>query len=159
MSENVKPKVYVIGSLRSDRASSLANYLREWIAGVEFFDDWQAAGPGADDSWRDYERTRGRTFKEALAGHAAKHVFGFDKAHLDSSDACILCLPAGKSAHLEAGYMIGKGVPTYIFLDDTVDRWDVMYQFANDFDSDPGEVVRWVSETLGTPCEYPHDAI
>jgi hypothetical protein len=151
MPDNVRPKVYVIGSLRSEKPSDLANYLREELSGVEIFDDWMAAGPIADDSWRDYEKKRGHTFREALRGHAARHVFEFDKGHLDSSDACILCMPAGKSGHLEAGYMIGRGVPTYIFLEDDVDRWDIMYNFASDLSSDPEAVAVWVSEVLRLP--------
>jgi hypothetical protein len=41
-----------------------------------------------------------------------------------------LILPAGKSGHLELGYMIGKGKLGYILLEDP-DRWDVMYQFSS----------------------------
>ena len=44
----------------------------------------------------------------------------------------VLLLPAGKSGHLELGYVIGKGKPGYILFDDTIpDRWDVMYIFAS----------------------------
>jgi nucleoside 2-deoxyribosyltransferase len=39
-------------------------------------------------------------------------------------------LPAGKSGHLELGYMIGQGKPGYILLDAEHKRWDVMYKFA-----------------------------
>lgn len=94
------------------------------------FDDWYAAGPEADDKWRDYEKARGHSYLKALEGHAARNVFAFDKRHLDSSDAAVLVLPAGKSGHLELGYMIGCGKPCFILLDNP-ERWDVMYQFAH----------------------------
>ena len=39
-------------------------------------------------------------------------------------------MPAGKSAHLELGWVIGKGKKGFIVLDNP-DRWDVMYLFAD----------------------------
>lgn len=122
-------KIYLIGSLRNKQIPSIGSSLRD--AGFETFDDWYAAGPEADDKWRDYEKARGRTFVQALNfGEAAHHVFQFDKRHLDKADAAVLVCPAGKSAFLELGYMIGRGKPGYILLDDP-DRWDVMFLFAN----------------------------
>ncbi|KKU14694.1 hypothetical protein A3A20_00930 [Candidatus Wolfebacteria bacterium RIFCSPLOWO2_01_FULL_45_19] len=121
-------KVYLIGSLRNPEVPKVANKIRE--LGFEVFDDWHAAGPEADDKWRDYEKLRGRTYRDALEGFAAEHVYQFDLRHLDSSDITILYLPAGKSGHLELGYAIGKGKKGYILLDDP-ERWDVMYKFAH----------------------------
>lgn len=122
------PKIYLIGSLRNEAIPTLAEDIRSGT-GHEVFDDWFAAGPEADDYWKAYEEGRGRNYVEALSGYAARHVFLFDRHHLDTSDAAVLVLPAGKSGHLELGYMVGKGKPTYILLD-RPDRWDVMYQFA-----------------------------
>jgi nucleoside 2-deoxyribosyltransferase len=123
-------KVYVIGSLRNPDVPFVAAQLRE--AGFDVFDDWYAAGPEADDHWKKYEESRGHTYEKALDGFAANHVFSYDKFHLDSADAAVLVLPAGRSAHLEAGYMIGKGRPVFILLDEVSGnlRWDVMYKFA-----------------------------
>ena len=98
--------------------------------GYEVFDDWYAAGPEADDKWRDYELARGHSYEEALAGHAARHVFDFDKYHLDRADIGVLALPAGKSGHLELGYLVGKGVPSFILFEDIPERYDVMNLFA-----------------------------
>ena len=64
--------IYLIGSLRNTRAVLLGNRLR--AAGVEVFDDWHAAGPEADDKWREYEQRRGRTYKEALRGEMKKYL-------------------------------------------------------------------------------------
>src|SRR5690606_11273603 len=122
-------KIYLIGSLRNEQVPLTANKLRE--AGYEVFDDWFAAGPEADDYWKEYEIRRGRSYREALSGHAARHVFNFDRHHLDDCDAAVLLLPAGKSGHLELGYVIGKGKPGYILLEEgAYPRWDVMYGFA-----------------------------
>ena len=120
--------IYLIGSLRNAQIGEIANKLR--AAGHEVFDDWYAAGPEADDYWQKYEIAKGHNYVQGLQGYAAKHVFSFDKFHLDRNDIAVLALPAGKSAHLELGYVIGCGKPGYILLDNP-DRWDVMYQFAS----------------------------
>ena len=120
--------IYIIGSLRNENIPAISVKLRE-ETGFEVFDDWFSPGPAADEYWRKYEEARGRNYKQALEGWAGKHVFEFDKHHIDESDIGVLILPAGKSGHLELGYMIGRGKLGYILLDDP-DRWDIMYQFA-----------------------------
>ncbi len=120
--------IYLIGSLRNPEVPKLADAIRRQT-GQEVFDDWYAAGPEADDYWRDYEKGRGHDYRQGLAGLAAKHVFDFDLYHLNRADAGVLLLPAGRSGHLELGFLIGKGKPGFILLDNP-DRWDVMYKFA-----------------------------
>lgn len=120
-------KVYLIGSLRNKRIPELAEKLRG--TGIDVFDDWYAAGEDADDYWRDYERARGHDFVQALDGHAAEHVFEFDRDHLESCDVAVLVGPAGKSAHLEAGYVIGRRTRCYALIDQDPERYDVMYKF------------------------------
>lgn len=120
--------IYIIGSLRNPEIPVIANNLR--AKGYEVFDDWFAAGPHADDAWRDYERGRGHTLPEALKGYAARHVFEFDYFHLNRADIGLLVLPAGRSGHMELAYLRGRGKPTYILLDQDPERYDVMYCFA-----------------------------
>lgn len=123
-----KQKIYLIGSLRNPEMPKVAQRIRK--LGFDVFDDWYAAGPEADDKWRDYEKARGHTYKKALNGLAANHVFHFDLKHLNECDIAVLFLPAGKSGHLELGYVLGKGKKGYILLDNP-ERWDVMYKFAH----------------------------
>lgn len=120
-------RLYLIGSLRNPAIPQIGQRLR--AAGFDVFDDWYAAGPEADDKWKEYECARGRTYIEALDGEAAQHVFDFDRRHLLSSDAVVLVMPAGKSACLELGWILGRGIPGYVIMD-TPDRWDVMMKFA-----------------------------
>lgn len=120
--------LYMIGSLRNrEGVSKIAQMIRT-EHNIEAFDDWLSPGEEADDKWKQYEEARGRTYKEALGGWAARHVFEFDRGHLDRCDGAVLVLPAGKSCHLEAGY-IAHTKPLFVLLD-APDRWDVMYQFA-----------------------------
>lgn len=118
----------MVGSLRNPEIPVIAEGLRE--LGLEVFDDWFAAGPEADDYWKQYEEARGSTYAEALEGYSARHVFEFDKKHLDAADAVVMVLPAGRSGHLELGYALGQGKPGFILLSPDNERWDVMYLFA-----------------------------
>lgn len=115
---------------------------------VEFFDDWYAAGPEADDCWKAYEQGRERTYQEALEGYAAKHVFDFDTTHLKRTTHALLILPAGKSGHMELMYAAyGLGHPSAILLDPDDVRWDVMYQFIPNVFQREEEVIEWLKTT------------
>lgn len=139
-----RKRVYLIGSLRNAEVQILAMKLR--ALDVEIFDDWHAAGPEADDYWMHYEKARGRSYKEALSGAAAKNVFEFDKRNLLASDAVILVMPAGKSGHLELGFCCGRGIKTAVFFNETPERYDVMYQFADYIAETEQEIIQWVKE-------------
>jgi len=120
--------VYIVGSLRNPEVPLVANELEK--LGIEAFDDWYGAGPEADDKWKEHEQFRGRNYSEALDGYAARHVFDFDRTHLNRVDAGLLVLPAGRSGHLELGYITGLGKPSFILTGPNHERWDVMYCFA-----------------------------
>lgn len=107
-------QIYLIGSLRNPEVPLIGDKLRE--AGHGVFDDWFAGGPIADDSWQEYEKGRGRSYSQALRGPAAVNVFNFDHDNLLNSDGAILVLPAGKSGHLELGFMAGQGKYTGVLF-------------------------------------------
>lgn len=120
--------VYLIGSLRNPAVRVLGSQIRG--LGFDVFDDWHAAGHDADEQWQKYEKERGRSYEEAIEGHAARHTFAYDKKHLDRAEIGVLVMPAGKSGHLEIGYLAGRGKSTYVLFDAEPERWDVMYQFC-----------------------------
>lgn len=122
--------LYVMGSLRNDQVPVIADKVRERTS-FRVFDDWCAAAPDADDKWKLYEEARGRDYIEALGGHAAEHIFALDLKHLNLATHGLLVLPAGRSAHMELGYLVGRGRRVVILLDGDYDRWDVMYNFAD----------------------------
>lgn len=124
-------KIYLIGSLRNPNIVQVGNRLR--AAGYDVFDQWWAPGRETDSFWQEYTKARGQTYREAIQDHYAKHVYDFDKCHLDAADAAVLVLPAGKSAHLEAGYVCGRSKPMIVMFDGEPERYDIMYQFASAF--------------------------
>jgi hypothetical protein len=117
------------------------------------FDDWYAAGPEADDYWKAYEKERGHGYIEALAGYSASHVFAYDRNHLDTSDAGILVLPAGRSGHLELGYLAGRGVYSSILLTPGYEeeRFDVMYRFATRVTYNLEDIIKDLENVSGSP--------
>lgn len=123
----IMTQLYLIGSLRNPAVPLLGVEFRQ--LGFDVFDDWYAAGEKADDAWREYEQNRGHTFGQALRGFAAQHVFGFDYHHLKQADIGVLVMPAGKSGHIEAGFLVGQGKPVYVLLPGEPERFDVMYAF------------------------------
>ena len=138
--------IYLIGSLRNPEIPVIGNYLRS--LGLEVFDDWFAAGPIADDSWQEYETGRGHSYKQALKGYAAKHVFEFDLHHLNRAGIGVLVMPAGRSGHLELGYLRGQGKPVYILFDKEPERYDQMYQFAEEVFFNKEELGRELCESI-----------
>ena len=132
--------IYIIGSLRNTKVPEVGDKLRE--AGYEAFDQWYSAGPDADDHFKQYHIDRGNSYSKALESYAARHIFNFDKTHLDRCDAAIIVLPGGRSAHLELGYIIGTGKPGYVLLDNESDRWDLMYQFASGIYSSVEQLIK-----------------
>lgn len=135
-------KLYIAGSLRNPNIPKVAQSIREACPRLDVFDDWFAVGPEADDHWRAYEMAKGHCYLQALGGHTAQHVFQFDKKHLDEADGLLLVLPAGKSAHLELGYMVGRKKWTGILLESSdPERWDIMYQFADYIFASVEEVI------------------
>lgn len=135
--------LYLIGSLRNPDIPIVANEI-EASTGIEVFDDWYSPGPQTDEKWKEHEQLRGRTFLEALHGPHAVDVFEFDKTHLDRCDAAALLAPSGKSAHMELGYVIGKGKPGFYILEPENDRWDVMLQFATKIFASPNSFISYL---------------
>lgn len=137
--------IYLIGSLRNPRIPIIGNRLRK--EGFQVWDDWFAGGRNADDEWKVYEEGLGHTYLEALDGDAALHIYDFDRSHLNACDIGLLVCPAGKSAHLELGYMLGSHKRGYILLDTSAIRWDVMYKFANGVYQDVNDLIQALRNT------------
>ena len=138
--------IYLIGSMRNPKVPKIARRLRD--AGMVVFDDWYAPGPEADEKWQEYETARGRTYAEALTGEHARNVFEFDCEHLLKAEAVVLVMPAGKSAHLELGWMLGRGKPGYILLEPNPLRFDIMHRFATGLASTVDELIEMLEREI-----------
>lgn len=138
--------IYLLGSLKNKAVPLLGIKLRK--EGFEVFDDWYGAGENADDCWRDYEKLRGRTYAEALDGWAAHHIFNFDLSLIHRCDIGVMLMPAGKSGHLELGYIAGQRKPTFICFDKEPERWDLMNRFAKKVCFSEAELIKELRKEL-----------
>lgn len=110
-------KIYVASSWRNPIQQGVVAALRK--AGHLVY-DFRNPAPGhhgfhwseIDPNWQQWSK---ELFAAALHHPIAEKGFAFDKEALDWCQACLLVLPSGRSAHLEAGYTIGQGKPTAIF--------------------------------------------
>ena len=71
--------------------------------------------------------------KEFLAHPMSQRAFEEDKKWLNWCDCCLLVLPAGNSAHIEAGYAKGRGKKLIVYSPEGFKKgkYDVMYGFAD----------------------------
>lgn len=135
--------LYLIGSLRNNYVRELELKLLKKFPDLEVFTEWHGAGERADDAFKEYHQGRGRSYREALGSYAARHIFEFDKAHLDRTAGAVLCMPAGKSCMLEAGYVIGCQKPVFGFFSkgEPDERWEIMLQFLTSLSYTEEELI------------------
>lgn len=126
-------KIYLASSWRNADQPIALERLRG--AGHEVY-DFRNPAPGntgfawseIDKDWMDWTP---RSFIHSLASPIATGGFSFDKGGLDWCDTCVLLLPCGRSAHLEAGYAIGQGKPTLIVCSAKNFEPELMYLLAD----------------------------
>ena len=113
----MKTKIYLASSWRNQYQQSLVNELR--ILGYEVYDFKHPNGdPGfrwdkIEEKWQDWSM---KEYREALKADYAQFGFNRDFDAMKAADICVLCLPCGKSAHLEAGWMKGAGKKVIAFI-------------------------------------------
>ena len=98
-------------------------------------------------SFNDLPSVENHNAKSILHEPQVRRAFEEDKKWLDWADVCILILPAGKSAHLEAGYTKGSGKKLIIYQDEfPFGDFDVMYGFADVVTDDMGALIAWLDD-------------
>lgn len=105
-------RIYVASSWRNPQQPEIVAALRQ--AGHQVYDFRNPAPGNSGFAWSAIDREwlgwNPRQFAELVTSHkVAADGFALDKAALDWCDTCVLALPSGRSAHLEAGYAAGQG--------------------------------------------------
>lgn len=108
-------KVYVASSWRNLYQPRVVASLRS--LGLQVY-DFHKPGNGQEGfSWKavdgGWESWTPAQWRQALNHPSAKQGYANDRDGMDWADVCVLLLPSGRSAHLEAGYMAGQGKPVY----------------------------------------------
>jgi len=143
-------KIYVASSWRNSRQQEVVQLLRDH--GYQVYDfknpmpgnhgfHWSEISP----EWMNWGAAE---FREALGHPVAEMGFALDMAALRECDVCVLVLPCGRSAHLEAGYALGAGKPTIILLSGR-DEPELMYKMTPYICTSQEEVLSCLEQMRG----------
>ena len=146
-------KIYLASSWRNKQQPEVLAMLR--AEGHEVYDfrnpapgnvgfGWQQTGYNMHDMAL-YARHITRN-PAALAG------FKLDKDALHWCDTCVLLLPCGRSAHLEAGYAMGQGKQTFVVLSKDGFEPELMYLLGDNICETPGDLLVAMRHSSETRC-------
>ena len=112
-------RIYLASSWRNPHQPHVVSWLRG--VGHEVY-DFRNPTPGDNGfSWEsidpEWENWTPAQYLAALKTDVAHAGYWNDKSGLDWADTGVLLLPCGRSAHLEAGYLIGQQKPIFILLE------------------------------------------
>jgi hypothetical protein len=128
----VVSRIYLASSWRNERQPAVVALLRG--AGHEVY-DFRNPRPGqpgfrwseVDPGWQEFSP---EAFRAALAHPSAVRGYARDFDAMQWADTCVLLLPCGRSAHLEAGWFAGAGRRLVIMLAPGQEP-DLMYKLAS----------------------------
>lgn len=125
-------KIYAASSWRNNKQPEVVKRLRE--AGHEVYDfkNPKEGTPGfkwsdIDSQWQSWSPDE---YRRNLSHPVAKKGFDLDFNAMKWADACVMILPCGRSASIEAGWFVGAGKPLLILLSDG--EPELMFKMAND---------------------------
>lgn len=125
--------IYVASSWRNTYQPDVVRKLREWGFQVYDFHHPHGDDNGFDFSdvamngnWRNWDLAK---FLLALEHPKAIEGFNSNMMGILKSNACVLVLPSGRCAHLEAGFIRGRGKRLFIYSPEKCEP-DLMYKMA-----------------------------
>jgi len=148
MREGENMKIYVASSWRNETQPDVVEMLL--LEGHEVYDFKNPKEGDKGFHWSeidpDWESWNGDKYRDALSHPLAEEGFKSDYAAMEWADACVLVLPCGRSAHIEAGYFNGKGKKLIILLFDYELIPELMYKMADHVCVNMREVVAAITD-------------
>lgn len=135
-------KIYVASSWRNSYQPDVVRVLRDVDHDVYDFRNPSTGGPedtpdglldgvfhwsDIDPAWEDWDVDQ---YRSGLQHPLAEAGFAQDYRSMQWAEACVLVLPCGRSAHLEAGWFVGQRRPLLI-LTEKIEP-ELMYKMADD---------------------------
>lgn len=145
-------RIYVASSWRCRHQPGVVELLR--AAGHSVYDFQHPDGGDhlgfswseIDPEWRSWDRP---AYLAGIAHPVAQAGFASDFTAMQGADACVLVLPCGRSAHLEAGWFVGARRRLVIYLpEDDPGGADLMYLMADRIVTTPDELVDALAPVL-----------
>lgn len=139
-------KIYVASSWRNTYYPRVLKKLRE--SGLECYDfrnpndndkgfSWADISP----NWHDWEPS---AWRAALDHDIAEKGFNNDFTAMQNADICVLVMPSGRSAHIEAGWFAGQGKKVYALVQEKAEP-DLMYKiFTGGFATSIGGLINLI---------------
>lgn len=141
-------RIYVASSWRNGYQPEVVNALRELGHDVyDFRNPPQRSGFSwreIDDRWQDWtvdEYIENLNHPTAIAG------FTSDFDAMQAADACVLVMPCGRSAHIEAGYFVGANKKLLILASKS--EPELMYKMADSIHAGLGSLLLRLQEIEG----------
>ncbi len=125
-------KIYVASSWRNVYQQHIVNELRLRTHLVYDFKNPIKGSNGFAWSQLDskFQTWDTEEFKQALDHPIAKQGFYRDYSAMKWADCCVLVLPCGRPAHLEAGWFVGANKTLIVFIPEKQEP-DLMYKMAD----------------------------
>ncbi len=144
-------RIYVASSWRNPHQPQIVQVLLQ--AGHEVY-DFRNPKPGdngfhwseIDSNWKDWSTSQ---YREGLEHPLAEEGFDEDYTAMTRAEGCVLVLPCGRSAHLEAGWFAGRDLPLFILLEKEGFEPELMYKLAWEITNDPDELLEAIEQTDG----------
>ena len=139
-------KIYVASSWRNIHQPTVVNEL--WAAGHEVYDFRNPSEGNKGFAWSDidpcWQRWRPEVYRLALDHPLARKGFALDMDALRWCDGCVLVMPSGRSAALEAGWAAGAGKRTCIYVPEPMEP-ELMVKMLGEMVLSPAELVAWAN--------------
>lgn len=154
-------KIYVASSWRNPLQASVVALLRQF--GHEVY-DFKNPKPGNEGfHWsevdRDYKSWTAKDFAARIAtSGVARDGFALDKAALGWCDTCVLVLPCGRSAHLEAGYAAGQRKRVHVLLHESGFEPELMYLLCSGIHTSVEQVLEVLQDRSAFNRTYDENA-
>ena len=128
-----KKKIYVASSWRNDFQPAVVELLRSHGHTVyDFKNPPNQSGFAWSEIDPNWQQWTPKQFANVFDHPRVVSGFQSDYAHLFNCDMCLLVLPCGRSAHLEAGYAAGMNKATYAFIPEGITiEPELMYGMFN----------------------------